>query len=298
MSNQKKVAVLGLGQMGAAIAGNLLKAGYPLVVWNRSRDKTQPLVERGARAVSTPAQAAGEAEVVITMLSDDAALNQVVHGPEGIAGALKPSSVHVSMSTIAPTTAQSIADDHAPRQIGFVAAPVFGKPDAAAAAKLVICCSGEPAAKSRVSGLFEVLGHKVVDFGPSPAAAPTVKLAGNFMIGAAIEAMAEAFTLAEKTGISRQQINELFSLTLFACPVYQNYGRMISTHHYQPAGAAPALIRKDMRLVLEHAGRQQTPMPLASLIHDRLTATVAKGAKDVDWTAFAREVSISAGLTI
>jgi 3-hydroxyisobutyrate dehydrogenase-like beta-hydroxyacid dehydrogenase len=146
--------------------------------------------------------------------------------------------------------------------------------------------------------MLGALGHRIADFGENPAAAPTIKLAGNFMIGAAIEAMAEAFTLAEKTGVPRQLVNELFASTLFACPIYQNYGRMVAGRNYQPAGAPPVLIRKDMRLVLEHAARQQVAMPLASLVHDRLTATVAKGAKGVDWTAFAEETSIAAGLGV
>jgi 3-hydroxyisobutyrate dehydrogenase-like beta-hydroxyacid dehydrogenase len=283
--------------MGLAIAGNLLAAGYRLRVWNRSPDKARPLVARGVIAAASPAEAvAGGASIVITILTDDAALEEVVHGPDGFASALRPGTVHVSMSTIAPITAEALAADHAGRGAGFVAAPVFGKPDAAAAAKLVICVSGAPDAKSRVAPMFSVLGHRIADFGDNPAAAPTIKLAGNFMIGAAIEAMGEAFTLAEKTGVPRQLVHELFSSTLFACPIYQNYGKMIASRNYQPAGAPPALIRKDMRLVLEHASRQIVPMPLASLVHDRLTATVAKGGTGVDWAAFAEEISISAGL--
>ena len=293
------VALIGLGQMGLAMAGNLLKAGYRLRVWNRTPDKAGPLVERGATAAASPAEAVGAGtSIVITMVTDDAVLNDVVHGAGGFASALRPGVVHVSMSTIAPITAEALAADHAGRGAGFVAAPVFGKPDAAAAARMVICVSGDPDSKARVAPMLAVLGHRIADFGENPAAAPTIKLAGNFMIGAAIEAMGEAFTLAEKTGVPRQLINELFSTTLFACPIYQNYGKMIASRHYQPAGAPPPLIRKDMRLVLEHAGRQQVPMPLASLVHDRLTATVAKGVTGVDWTAFVEEVSTAAGLGV
>jgi 3-hydroxyisobutyrate dehydrogenase-like beta-hydroxyacid dehydrogenase len=290
------IAFIGLGQMGLAMAGNLLTAGYRLRVWNRTPDKARPLLERGATLANSPTEAAAAGTgIVITMLTDDGALNELVHGAGGFASVLGPGMVHISMSTIAPVTAEALAADHVGRGAGFVAAPVFGKPDAAAAARLVICVSGDPDAKARVAPVLAVLGHRLADFGDNPAAAPTIKLAGNFMIGAAIEAMGEAFTLAEKTGVPRHLVNELFSSTMFACPVYQNYGKMIASRHYQPAGASPALIRKDMRLVLEHAARQQVPMPVASLVHDRLTATVAKGVKGVDWTAFVEEVSISAG---
>ena len=296
-NTNKQVAVLGLGQMGQAIASNLLKAGFAVRVWNRSPDKARPLVSSGAVLANTPALALeGGVDVVVSMVTDDAALNEIVHAHDGIGSRLAAGVVHLSMSTIAPTTAEAMALDHEKRGAGFVAAPVFGKPDAAAAARLVICVSGPARWKQRVAPLLNHLGQRTVDFGETVAAAPTVKLAGNFLIGAAIEAMAEAFTLAEKTGVSRHQVNELFGSTLFACPVYQNYGRMIAAHDYQPPGAPPPLIRKDMRLVLEHAARQQVPMPLASLVHDRLTATVAKGETNVDWTAFAREVSIAAGL--
>lgn len=299
MPDATTIAVLGLGQMGVAIATNLLGAGHPVRVWNRSADKAAPLAALGATVAKTPADAlAGGTSIIISILTDDHALNEVVHGPGGFAVALKPGMVHVSMSTIAPITAAALAADHEQKGAGLVASPVFGKPDAAAAAKLVICISGSPDAKARATPVLSKLGHKIFDFGDNPAAAPTIKLAGNFMIGAAIEAMAEAFTLAEKTGIPRQQVHELFSTTIFACPIYQNYGRAIAAHNYLPPGAPPALIRKDLRLVLEHASRQQTPMPLASMVHDRLTATVAKGGKDVDWAAFAREVSIAAGLKV
>jgi 3-hydroxyisobutyrate dehydrogenase-like beta-hydroxyacid dehydrogenase len=285
--------------MGMAIGGNLLSAGYTLRVWNRTPDKAAPLVERGATLATSPVDAVTpDTEIVITLLTDDQALNDVVHGRGGFAAALNKGKVHISMSTIAPITAEALAADHQRRGAGFVASPVFGKPDAAAAAKLVICTSGAAEHKAKVAPVLAKFGPKIFDFGTSPAAAPTIKLAGNFMLGAAIEAMAEAFTLAEKTGIPRQQVYEVFTTTLFACPAYQNYGRMIATHHYQPPGAPPALIRKDLRLVLEHAGRQVVPMPLASLVHDRLTATVAKKVPNVDWAAFARETSIAAGLEV
>jgi 3-hydroxyisobutyrate dehydrogenase-like beta-hydroxyacid dehydrogenase len=177
-----------------------------------------------------------------------------------------------------------------------LAAPVFGRPEAAAAKKLWICISGNGAAKERVLPLLNELGQKVFDFGEQIGAANVVKLTGNFLIVSALEAMAEAFTLAEKNGIERTQVAELFGQTLFACPIYQNYGRAIAQEQYEPAGFKLSLGLKDVDLVLQTAQESQMPMPLASLVHDRLIAAVAKGRGDIDWTGLALGVSEEAGL--
>src|SRR5438270_263048 len=152
------------------------------------------------------------------------------------------------------------------------------------------------AARARVRPIQEAMSQRVFDFGEEPGAANVIKLCGNFLLGAAIEAMAEAFTLAQKHGVPRRQTYEFFTQTLFDCFVYRGYGELVAAEHYQPVGARPELIRKDYGLILEAAAEGLVPMPLASLIHERLTATVAKGRHDVDWAGFAREVSDSAGL--
>jgi 3-hydroxyisobutyrate dehydrogenase-like beta-hydroxyacid dehydrogenase len=200
------------------------------------------------------------------------------------------------MSTIAPRTARRLAGLHRDRGAGYVASPVFGKPEVAAEARLWVVTSGDAAARARVRPLQEAMSQQVFDFGDEPGAANVVKLCGNFLLGAAIEAMAEAFTLAQKHGVPRQQAYEFFTQTLFDCPVYRAYGELIASEHYQPVGAKPSLIRKDYGLLLEAAREGLVPMPLAGLIHGRLTATVAKGREDADWAGFAREVSEAAGL--
>jgi 3-hydroxyisobutyrate dehydrogenase-like beta-hydroxyacid dehydrogenase len=200
------------------------------------------------------------------------------------------------MSTIAPRTARRLADLHRERGGHYVASPVFGKPEVAAHAKLWIATSGNATARARVRPLQEAIGQRVFDFGDEPGAANVIKLAGNFMLGAAIEAMAEAFTLAQKHGVPRQKTYEFFTQTLFDCFVYRGYGELIASEHYQPVGAKPSLIRKDYGLILDAAADKLVPVPLADLIHQRLTATVAKGREDADWAGFAREVSESAGL--
>ena len=290
------IGFIGLGQMGQAMAGNLLKAGARLRVYNRSLEKAESLVVQGATRVDHPDEAVVPGGIVFTMLSNDLAVGDVVQGEHGLLHALGTGGIHVSMSTIAPDTARWLARRHTERGQLYVAAPVFGKPDVAAAGKLSVVTSGPAAAKERVRPWLEAMGQGIYDFGEDVGAAHVVKLAGNFLLGAAIESMAECFTLAQKNGIDRKKVYELFSSTLFACPVYKNYGQLIATETYSPIGAAPSLIRKDFRLVREVAEASETPMPLADLVYQRLTATVAKGRDDMDWAGFAREVSEAAGL--
>lgn len=289
------IGLIGLGSMGLPLGINLLESGYRLRVYNRTAEKATPLAEKGAEIVNSPAEAA-EGGIVITLLANDQALELVVLGETGILKSLGQDGIHLSMSTIAPTTAQTLAEQHRQQGAHYLAAPVFGRPDAVAARKLWICVSGDAAAKARVRPVLEVLGQGVFDFGDDPAAANVIKLAGNFLIVAAIEAMAEAFTLAEKSGIDRAQVADLFGQTIFACPIYQNYGRLIAQQQYEPAGFKLSLGLKDVTLALQAAKERQMPLPIASLIHDRLLASVANGNGDIDWTGVALRISEEAGL--
>jgi 3-hydroxyisobutyrate dehydrogenase-like beta-hydroxyacid dehydrogenase len=201
------------------------------------------------------------------------------------------------MSTISPATSRRLAARHDERGAFYVAAPVFGRPEAAAARKLWICCSGAKEGREKARPVLEALGQGVFDFGDDPAAAGVVKLAGNFLIASALEAMAEAWTLAEKNGIPRRSVADLFSTTLFACPIYKNYGDVIAGERYSPAGFRLALGLKDIGLALETAAESGVPMPLASLLRDRLLGSVARGRKDLDWAGLALAVSEEAGLS-
>ncbi len=290
------IGFIGLGGMGSAMAANVLKAGFGMRVYNRTREKADGLVEQGAERAETPAGAVQTGGIVVTMLTNNQAVEEVAFGENGFGQALGEGGVHVSMSTISPELSRRLAERHAALGAHYVAAPVFGKPDAAAAQKLWIATSGPESAKARIRSVLDSMGQGVYDFGEDAGAANVVKLTGNFLLGAAIEAMGEAFTLAQKNGVPRQAVYELFSSTLFACPVYQNYGKLIAAEHYQPIGAVPSLIRKDFGLLLQEAKNSHVPMPLASLVHDRLTAMVARGREDRDWAGFAQEVSDSAGL--
>ncbi len=290
------ISFIGLGSMGLPIAMNLLESGYKLRVYNRTAQKAQPLVEKGAELVSNPADVVEPGSIAISMLANDQAVEEVVLSENGILEKLGSGGVHISMSTVSPATAQKLAQQHQQQGSHYLAAPVFGRPDAAAARKLWICLSGNAAAKERALPLLNVLGQKVFDFGEQVGAANVVKLSGNFLIVSAIEAMAEAFTLAQKNGIERSQVAELFGQTLFACPIYQNYGRLIAQEQYEPAGFKLSLGLKDVELVLQTAKESQMPMPLASLVRDRLISAVAKGRGDIDWTGLALGVSEEAGL--
>ena len=291
------IAVVGLGGMGSGAARRLLDQGHRVTVWNRSAAKAAPLVERGAKAAQSPGEAAAGAGIVITLLADDQALEEVVLGPEGIAARLGEGGVHLSMSTIAPATARRLAEAHREAGAAYVAAPVFGRPDAAASGQLWIVTSGPAAAKERARPVLEALAQGVQDFGEDPAGAHVVKLAGNFMIAAATEAMAEAYTLGEKCGLDRARLAEFFGATLFPSRIYQNYGKAIAEHRYEPAGFKLRLGLKDLRLVLGAADASEMPMPLASLLHDRLLALAAQGHGEIDWTAIGLAAAREAGVS-
>ena len=288
------VAFFGLGQMGQGMALRLLEGGYKLKVYNRTREKARTLVEKGAEFFADPAAAVSTTKILVTMLSDDQAVTAVTK--EEVLQALGDGGIHLSMSTISPITAEELSRSHAKHGNYYLACPVFGRPDAARAGKLWLCLAGDESAKERVRTLLEMLGQGIYDFGPSPPAANVAKLAGNFLIASAIEAMAEAFYLAEKNGVDPNQVHAVLSQTLFSCPIYQNYGRIILDQNYSPPGFPLALGGKDMRLVRDTARYSEVSMPLASLLEDRFLRSLAKKRGDMDWTAIALDQRESAGL--
>ncbi|NWG13250.1 MAG: NAD(P)-dependent oxidoreductase [Acidobacteria bacterium] len=279
---KETIGFVGTGNMGLPMAENLVRAGYRLRVYNRTPGKAGPLVALGAEQVSTIRALAESGGVVVSMISDDAALEQIASS--GMIQSLAPGGVHVSMSTVSPAAAREAAGGHRSLGVDYVAAPVFGRPEAAAARRLWICVSRPSAAKERVRPMLSALGQETFDFGEDPGAANVVKLVGNFLLGSAVEAMAEAFALAEKNGLKASQVIEMLSRTLFACPVYQTYGRLLVERKYEPAGFRLALALKDIRLVVATADASATPMPLASLLHGRMISGAAKGRADLDWS--------------
>lgn len=281
----KSIGFIGLGKMGGAMADNLLKAGFTLQVYNRTPEKASALVAQGARLVHQPGDAVESGGIVVTMLANDRALEDIVDGDRGFVERLGPDGVHLSMSTISPRLARRLAEQHRRSGGEYVAAPVFGRPEAAAARKLWICVSGSPMAKQRVRPILDSIGQGTFDFGEEPAAAHVVKLAGNFLLASAIEALAEALVLGEKNGIDRSRLADMLGSTLFACPAYQTYGRTIAQQRFRPAGFTVELGLKDIDLVLQTGADSTTPLPLASLLHDRFLAAIAKGRGELDWSS-------------
>jgi len=253
-------------------------------------------VAAGATRSATPKEAAVGRDALFTMLADDAALEAVLSGEDGILAGLQAGALHISMSTIAVATAEGVAARHAERRQGFVSAPVFGRPDAAAAGKLFVVAGGDSASLRIATPLFEAISQRVFHVGETPAAANLVKLCGNFMILSAIESMGEAMTLAEKGGVPKAKLLEILTGTLFDAPVFRTYGPIIAEERFQPAGFAAPLGLKDMRLVSLAAEAARVPMPLLSLLRDHLLQTIAKEGEDIDWSGIARTIARNAGL--
>ncbi|UOF92955.1 NAD(P)-dependent oxidoreductase [Fodinisporobacter ferrooxydans] len=295
-SMNETIGFIGLGNMGQPMVRNLLKAGFAVKVYNRTPNKAKDAVAAGAQQVNRPSDAATAGGIVITMVANDQALEDVVYGVDGFGEKLGPGGIHLSMSTIAPETSRKLAAYHQQQGCQYIASPVFGRPEAAAAQKLFVLSSGPKEAKERVRPLQEALGQRVFDIGEEPGNANVIKLGGNFMIMAAMEAMAESFNLAEKNGVDRKLAAEIYASTLFNCTIYQGYGQMIAKKIFEPAGFQLALGLKDCNLVLEEANATKTPMPLASLLHDRLLSSVAKGRENQDWSALTRIAAEDAGL--
>jgi 3-hydroxyisobutyrate dehydrogenase-like beta-hydroxyacid dehydrogenase len=289
-----EVGFIGLGAMGRAMAASLLKAGHHVRVWNRSRAPVDELARLGAE----PVREAGMAfsGIVISMLAADDAVREIFLTP-GLLESAPPDTVHVNMATISVGFAQWLAAEHRRHGIQYVAAPVFGRPEAVAAGQLNIVAAGDAAAIDRVQPLLDAIGQRTWRLGAEPHQANAVKVAGNFMIAAAIESMAESAVMVERYGVDSAELLKVLTNTLFAAPVYKNYGALIVDRRYEPAGFRLALGLKDMRLVLEAAEGARTPMPFASVLHDHLLEAVAQGDGERDWAALAEVVRRHAGET-
>jgi 3-hydroxyisobutyrate dehydrogenase-like beta-hydroxyacid dehydrogenase len=293
--NDMKVGFIGLGNMGSGMAANLLRAGQEMTVFNRSVEKRRPLIELGAREAKTVAEAC-TGEVVITMLADDSALRRVALGEDGIVDKLRQGATHISMSTVSVELSRDLTQAHGQAGQQFVAAPVFGRPEMAATAKLFIVVAGTPAAVKQCQPLFEAMGQRTFSFGTEPAAASLVKLAGNFMIAATIETLGEALALVGKGGIEPGSFVDLLTSTLFPAPAYRTYGALISQSEFQPAGFAAPLGHKDVRLLLAASEALRVPMPIGSLLNDRFLRLLAQGGESLDWSAISQLAAADAGL--
>ena len=289
-----KLGFIGLGHMGVGMAANLATAGHDVSVFNRTPGRAARLVELGAREVASVA-AACDAEAVITMLTDDDAVSNIAFDDGGLIAHLSKGAIHVSMSSISVALSERLAHAHAQAGQRYIAAPVFGRPAMAAAGKLFIIVAGDAATIESCQPLFQVMGQKVIPIGRDPAAANLVKLSGNFLTAAAIEAMGEAVALVGKAGIDRHAYIELLTATVFNGAPYTIYGPLIAEGKFEPAAFAAPLAYKDIRLALAAAESLRVPMPLGSLLHDRFLRLLQEGGDRLDWAALGALASQDAG---
>jgi 3-hydroxyisobutyrate dehydrogenase-like beta-hydroxyacid dehydrogenase len=289
-----KVGLIGLGNMGSGMASSLLKGGHDVTVYNRTPSKAQALVGQGARYAAQVADAC-RGEAVITMLADDVAVESVVFGDAGVIKNLARGAIHISSSTISVALSEKMAAEHAASGQRFVSAPVFGRPEAAAAAKLFITAAGAPDAVDACMPLFESIGQRTFRFGDNAPDANLIKLSGNFLISSVIEALGEALALVGKAGLDQHQYVDFLTSTLFNAPVYKTYGGLIADKKFVPAGFAAPLGFKDNRLVLAAAEKLRVPLPLASLIYNRFLTLLARGGESLDWSAFSQLAAEDSG---
>jgi 3-hydroxyisobutyrate dehydrogenase-like beta-hydroxyacid dehydrogenase len=291
-----KIAFLGLGNMGTPMARHLIRAGYDVTVWNRTLSKAEPLREEGAKISKSPDEAAKEAEAVVTMLADDAAVEAALLAANGAIAAMPKGAIHISMSTISVALSNGLADEHRRRGHHYIAAPVFGRPDAAEAGKLFVAVAGEKAAVERCRPLLETLGQRVFLIGEKPEMANVVKLSGNFLIASVIESLAEAIALTRKYSVDPHQYVDFLTNTLFAAPVYKTYGGLIADQKHQTAGFALRLGLKDIRLALAAAESVDAPLPVASLIRDHMLTAIGHGWDKHDWSVLGELAASHAGV--
>ncbi len=291
-----KVGFIGLGGMGSPMAGNLAKAGHELTVYNRTQHRAQELKPVARKIAGSPGEAASNAEVLISMLADDRATEETFFAPGEALNSLSKGAIHICMSTISIDLSRRLNAAHKQNSQHYIAAPVFGRPDAAAAAKLFIVAAGEQNQVQRCQPLFGAMGQRTFILGEDASAAHAVKLAGNFMITAVIESLAESFAFVRKLGVNPEDFLQVLTESLFAAPIYRNYGSMIARGDFDQVGFKLPLGLKDNRLLLAAADQCSVPMPLASLVHDRFIAALAQGLGEADWAAIARISYRSAGI--
>jgi 3-hydroxyisobutyrate dehydrogenase-like beta-hydroxyacid dehydrogenase len=296
MPKKVKIGFIGTGMMGLPMAHNLIKDGYHLSIYNRSTEKSSSLIALGAEAKNNPLDVADPGGIVMSCVSEDHALRAVVGENGELAERLGRDGIHISMSTILPKTAARLARQQSEFGGYYVAAPVMGRPDSVLAKKQSYFMAGDEKAKKRAKPLLEAIGMKIFDFGNTPENANVAKLAANFLIASAIEAMAEAFTFVSKNHGDADKLLEAVGETLFACPIYQNYGRQILDKNYTEPLFKLQLGLKDIRLIAETATESNTPMRFARILQDRFSAAAAHGLSGYDWTGIAAEVEAEAGL--
>lgn len=291
-----KIAFVGLGNMGTPMARHLLRAGHDVTVWNRTVEKAASLEPDGAKVARSLAEVAKDAEIAITMLADDHAVESSVLHSNTVIDTLPKGATHISMSTISVALSRRLAEEHARRGHKYMAAPVFGRPDAAAGGKLFIAAAGDQEIVEHCRPVLESLGQRMFVLGDKPEMANVVKLSGNFLIASVIESLGEAVALARKYGVDPHAYVDFLTSSLFSAPVYKTYGSLIADEKYTPPGFKMRLGLKDVRLALAAAEEVDAPLPIASLIRDHMLTALSRGMEEMDWSSTAKLAAENAGL--
>jgi 3-hydroxyisobutyrate dehydrogenase-like beta-hydroxyacid dehydrogenase len=291
-----KVGFIGLGKMGQGMSRRILGGGHDLLVYNRTREKASDLADAGAIIAPSLAEVCRRRDIVITMVSDDTAVKEVTLGAGGVRDSLAPGAVHLCMGTHSVAVIQALGAAHAQANQSMVCAPVLGRPDAAAAGQLGIVAAGPADAVQQCEPLFQVIGRRTFEAGAKQEGAAAIKLSNNFVLGAAIEAMSEAFSLVRKYGVLPQVLFDVMTDALFASPAYKIYGKIIVDESYDKAGFMTLQGLKDLNLVLAAADQARVPMPSANNVRDRLLGAIAHGDGDKDWAVMAREQNRACGI--
>jgi 3-hydroxyisobutyrate dehydrogenase-like beta-hydroxyacid dehydrogenase len=279
------VAFLGLGKMGVAMATNLQRAGYPLVVWNRSVEKAQPLCAGGANLAASPAEAARAADIVISSLADDASLRVVVAGPDGVLAGLRPGAIHIGTSTVSPGLCDELAEVHAAAGGRYVAGPVVGRVPAAEAAQLVTFVAGAPDAIEAARAVIAAYAPRMVVVGDRQSQAAVAKLIANFLGASGMDLIGQSLAWAEKSGLPTGLVPMMLA-GFFANPGTQEYIAKIGERDFDGVGFTAAGGLKDVQLMIAAAGAVNLRLSSAEALRAKLDAAIAYGWQDKDWSCF------------
>lgn len=293
---QLRVGFIGLGNMGLPMAQNILKAGFPLFVYNRTKEKASALLAQGGKWAASPVELAGLCDIIVSMVANDEALKEIVEGASGLIHSSTKPSIHISMSTVSPDLVASLEKKHQEKGIAFLAAPVSGRPERAKEGALWIFLAGDSKAKLTASIVLKAMSAKVFDLGENPSQAALFKLCNNFMILGLIETFSEAAAMLEKGGITTEKAAEVWGSSLFDAPVFHSYVPMLCKRNFKEGGFALNLGLKDLRLLQTCADRAQVPMPVLSDLLEKLLASMNLGREKFDWSAIALLTRELAGL--
>jgi 3-hydroxyisobutyrate dehydrogenase-like beta-hydroxyacid dehydrogenase len=298
MSNSDlTIAVIGLGRMGTGMAQSIQKAGFSLMVWNRSAAKTQPFAQSGAQVAATPKAAAAAADIVISSLLDDDSVLNMMQADDGILAGLPKGGIHLSTTTISPKASSKLAELHKAHGSHYVATNVLGRPTAAAAGALAALVAGEPAIIAKIRPVLETFTNMIVEVGENPANAARMKLSVNFFLSGLLEVMSETFVFAEKHGLDTATVQHLMIKQVFPNPAVTEYAERIRTAYFDDAGATLITGLKDLSLILSEASDVELALPVANLVRDNILKGLARGEDDLDWCVSTRANRIAAGLS-